>query len=56
MERTSGNSEIYRITVYLLDKEETNTYTVSYDQWKDLSLGEETKIKVALGHAEIVEE
>lgn len=56
VERTSGKTEVYRITVYLADKDETNTYTISYDQWKDLSLGEETKIKVTLGQAEIVEE
>ena len=56
VERISGKREVYHITVYLPDNEETNTYTVSYDQWKALEIGEETRIKVTFGHAEIADE
>ncbi len=53
-ERIAGKNEQYYITVLNLENEETKTYTISYEEWKLLELEQITKLKVTLGHAELL--
>lgn len=53
-ERVSSKSEDYKITVCILKDEREETYSFSYDDWINLSIGDTLKIRVFFGSAEIV--
>ena len=54
VERIASKNEDYYITVLNLKNEEIKTYTISYEDWMLLELGQITKLKVTLGHAELM--
>jgi len=59
-ERTGNKYESYYIHVLQLDEKTEElkeiVYPISYNQWSDLQVGENVKIKVFLGFAEVVYE
>lgn len=54
VERIARKDESYQITVLNLKNEETKCYTISYEEWLLLELEQITKLKVTLGHAELL--